>query len=612
MIYDYFCLDCGNRFSGAEISFDLSELTGLRGLDGKGAEMSIMTHISAEYLIELANKSHQELRHGQVSEIEISLKTFIQIMGENADREEEKKGRHLNLRERMGKYSYSELGEAINEVFDNGENEAASAQMSDSYKTQLTSKFVFDGDVDSDDSETDEDLDRYHLTFWIKPEFLDEGKSTSLYTVQYKYDKDAPVFNRIMCPAEIRGYCPSCGKPVLKETGKVQHALIGMLGVQSAGKTSSMIAMMEELEKSCRKLKIRRPDNPLCDSHYKLRTRNQALYRKGWAVDKTQIWETPFNASLLIEAETGKKKIVSFVDIPGEQCFDLDTGEMNRAALTVSPLIRCCDIYLLCTCIDQTAYGNENEEEVFIPPRAVTQIPRNIYFDILEDTERKPPLCILVTKADMVKKARPADNSENPFEKIPPRSKNYQYEEQVKNLSDTYTSYGNDYNIRTPLEWCLDVYEEFKQTTYLSIFSVSALGRVAERVSAEKRIDEIPVWKNENGTAVPFERRRMDQLWQWILQVLGLIGLGENCNNPFRLVPSYTEKYISNSSNEGTKAMYYVDSEALARCNAIYQVFMNPSNDDRRVIRANIKESGWFSKSPERKLEEVLSSLRPK
>ena len=587
MIYDYYCVDCGNKLEGTQISFDLGQFLGLSTFSGSESARSKATRITAEQLKTLARNSGTELKHGQKVEITLTLRGFLDIIGQNS--------KDPGLREliRTITYERESLIEVIKEMIDTGENPEVLDGLALQYYNALKSRF------EPKNQETDEDKlnpAKYVSSFLIKPIFFDEGESSEIYTVEYAYDRNSPVFNRIKVPTEIRGYCPICGMPVLRETGKYPHVLVGMLGVQSAGKTSSIVAMMQELDCSCRELGLKRPDNALCDSRYKDRMDNVALYKNGWAVRKTLV-ETnkgTFNASLLLESDQKPvTKIVTFVDIAGEQCYDPRTEEMNATALNVYPLIGCCDLYLLCTCIDKTGYGNaEGGSPADIPAKAMVQIAKNVY-DSQRDPAKVPPLCIVLTKTDMVVDAALKKESHNPFRELLVAPDNLN-RKQIDNLINTYDSV-QDENVRTPMEWCIDAYNEFKQRTYISMLSCSALGRGGKKYEGD--MEELTPYK-ENGEVVPFVRTRMDDLWRWILQAIGMIDLGPKMRNPLRWVPSYGEKYIygRHTFSEGEPVRrVYTEEEAVNRCSAVKTLFINSSPDDDSILDASNADKPFFA-----------------
>lgn len=102
----------------------------------------------------------------------------------------------------------------------------------------------------------------YHMHCWVEPIYF-EG-TDEIYTIRF-FDEENPVnlksFENIIA---IRGYCPECRKPIIKDAGRYEHKLVGFLGAQSAGKTSLFVAMINnELPNMFTQLGIKLPD-PLC------------------------------------------------------------------------------------------------------------------------------------------------------------------------------------------------------------------------------------------------------------------------------------------------------------------------------------------------------------
>ena len=162
----------------------------------------------------------------------------------------------------------------------------------------------------------------YVATYVIEPKMFDE--SNDIYSLEYHYDIQAVNMRKIGKAGAIRGYCPVCGKTILDGAGKYRHTLVGLIGIQKAGKTSTIVAMLEEIRQKYRDLGIRFPGNPLWGSRSNNLNDNIALYRNGYAVSKTLAPSAAeaFNASLLIEADCGdanvevtapnKKQIITF------------------------------------------------------------------------------------------------------------------------------------------------------------------------------------------------------------------------------------------------------------------------------------------------------------
>lgn len=611
MIYDYYCVDCGNKIEGGKISFDLAEMIGLRTSDSGGA-FGKYAQVTDGQLRGVAGACKQTLVHDKKIKIEITLRSFLQIMGWNLGKAE--------LREQMADFEYSELSDALSYFINTNENEEAAGQLINDYQRALKNKFIFRPARKAGEPVAEEErqnLQNYKASFWIKPEFLENGRSDQLYTVQYSQTDDTPNMETLKAPTEIRGYCPHCGKPVLKGTGKYPHILIGLLGVQSSGKTSTIVAMMSEILSYYDRLGVKFPGNILCDSRYQAMQDNIRLFSQGWAVRKTDVETSAgtFNASLLLESTTtGVKKVLTFVDIAGEQCFNTVTETINRTAFKVYPLINSCDIYLLCSCINQNGYGNADGDQAFIPPQAVLLVARGIY-ESLRDPGKVPPLGVILTKADMAANASTNAAPDNPFASIR-TGRGYLYQDAINALKNTYNMIGSE-DIREPLRWSCRAYDDLKDVTYMMMMSCSALGRDA--VKYEGAMDNIPPYTDENGRRIPFHPIRLLDFWEWILKNAGLVPVSEG-KYAFRTVPNYAEKYIlQNTSDEVRKKnlLAYKSNEALMRCINIGKVFMNPSASDKQIVAASREEiKGRFGlplteeKRAAKQLENIETAIR--
>ena len=603
MIYDYYCVDCGNKIEGGKIKFDLAEMIGLKTGDNR-VGFDKYAQVSVGQLKGLADACKQELVHGERTKIEISLRDFLQIMGWNAG--------GIERRQLMATYQYNELSEALEPFLKTGENEEGIETLLNDYQRALKNKFEFRMAKRADEKITEEerqDTRNYKAEFWIKPEFLENGRSDQLYTVQYSQIEGLANMETLAAPTEIRGYCPHCGKPVLKGTGKYQHLLVGLLGAQSSGKTSTIVAMVHQILESYDKLGVKFPGNILCDSRYQAMQDNILLFEKGWAVRKTdeKSNDKTFNASLLLESKVlGIKKVLTFVDIAGEQCFNLSTETINRTAFRAYPLINSCDIYLLCSCIDQTGYGNADGEQAFIPPQAVLQVAKGIY-DGLREPEKVPPLGIIMTKADMAASACSAAAPDNPFAAIQ-TNRDYIYQDALDALSNTYDMIGSE-NIREPLRWSCKAYEDFKDRTYMMMMSCAALGRNAVKYNGV--MDNIRPYADNSDRFIPFHPIRLLDLWGWILKNAGLAPVTDT-GYSFRNVPNYTEKYILSNTSQDIRENHmlaYKSNEAFRRCQNIVKIFMNPSRNDGKIYAAGRREINGWRMTEEKKAAKRLENI---
>lgn len=600
MIYDYYCVDCGNKITERTekehvIRFDLAELLGLRGNDRSGQLRGGQTQISADELKKLAKRSGAELVHGKRSKITITLREFLAYMVKNS-------GKSVT---EVDQFHYSTLMDLLSRVYRSTENVEVAEEKSKAYREALMSRFVYfrtlRGEPDPDlstpekqqkEMEMQDDLQCYEAEFWVEPEFFEDGNSDLIYTVAYTNTEHAANCEQIKAPTEIRGYCPMCGAPVLEGAGKYEHVLIGLLGAQSAGKTSTIVAMLREIRDCYDSMGIKYP-SVLCDSKYQARQLNLDLYEQGWAVKKTDKDTNiaTFNASLLIKADPGPlAKIVTFIDIAGEQCYDVGTRTINPRALEVYPLINSCDIYLLCTCIDKDGYGGAKG----ISEDAVMRIAEGFY-DNLREPSRVPPLGIILTKADMTSKVRQEEDSgKTPFDELTIDA-GYLLRSQIENLRDTYSRYNKE-NIREPIRWAYRTYRQLEDRTYISLISTSALGRVADLYKGDE--NDIPVYLNEEGEEAPFRRVRLDILWKWILQITGIVPV-DDTGYCFPYVPSKGESYARDEgdryADKAVRRLYTVD-ESEQRCLEVAKMFLNPSVMDRDILSEWVSDLGLWER----------------
>lgn len=653
MIHDYYCVDCGRKHRGEEISFDLAEFLGLKNVIDPTGSVSRVTLISVEKLKEFAERSGNPLQHGTPSKIRITLREFLMIMAENAGGTE--------LKNQMLEYTRDELEDAVEDVIDTGlVNDAVRVAMKERYVSALSNKFVYNcislkEDNSDEDEDTDrENLDNYVAQFWVKPEFFEDGNSDQIYTVTYSDEPNPVNMKEMVAPRKIRGYCPDCGKPVLENTGKYPHILVGLLGIQSAGKTSLIVSMIEEMTSNYSRYRVKFPNNILCDSRYSYMEQNRKLFRNGWAVEKTaaETNTATFNASLLLTSEGAEKKaIYTFIDIAGEMCYDKETQTVRADALEMYPLINSCQCYLLCTSINQKNYGNaasqkaqevseeenisENIPEEKINPQAAMIIVQEIYKklrrseNILQPGKLLPldipPLCVVATKADKdsfnmtdIDEDITDKDIEDIFEQMRQIRKNPLDDQEISSelfhksrleeMRDIYDQLSNE-DIQEAIDRCCDVIRDMKQTTYVSMMSCSALGRGA--VQYEGNMNAIPPYKNEAGRKVPFSPVYLEDLWKWILQVTGLIEV-EGTGYTFSAIPSYNESYVlSNDVEEDCKyRKKFHTSESEARINAVRHLFLNPSAFDRDVEDAWNEEVTFFERlrhiTPETRVDALV------
>lgn len=610
MIYNYYCMDCGNLISGNEISFDLG---GLISGNEENAPLSIgrLSKITAQELVFLAKRHNIELSHNHKTRMIVSLREYLKILVRNKGKAE---GRELAIMQEFRSISAEDidgfLNEAVGIIYETAEGQEVEAEKIKAYVSYLKSWFPLSDSVEkqiiAEDSNGEGGIQtiralkknpgNYEAGFWIEPVFFEDGKSSSLYSVRASRTEHAAsyapisvfvVFRGKERPHEIRGYCPICGKPVVKGAGKYPHIMVGMLGAQSAGKTSLIMSMIRELKKddTYRQLNLEYPGEILCDSKYLVMRKNEELYDKGWAVEKTlaDTDANTFNATYLFSDRNGiTSKLVTLIDIAGEQCYDKEIGGLSTVAEKIFPLITQCSLYILCSCIDQTAYGNADgkaaEEEERIEPHAVMQIAKDIYKVRKVRKEKMPPLCIVMTKDDLARDANGQPDDNNPFAGIKPVSEaNYLFASKLSDLSLTYESCP-DPNIRQSLSWAVNVFDQMTTKTYVSMMSCSALGRLAARY--EGNPDKIPIYKDPvTHEAVPFTRKNITDLWKWVLMAGGIVPvMGTTYRFPH--IPSFIESYGNGPG------MFRINVPELKnRLAGIQRMFINVSRKDYQIYQ---------------------------
>ena len=387
----------------------------------------------------------------------------------------------------------------------------------------------------------------------------------------------------------IRGYCPKCNEPIAEGSGKYEHLLVGFLGAASAGKTSLFVSMINDVCHYSEQLGIELPEI-LCDGKYDKIMSAITLNKYGWAVGKTdaQVVVEAYNATLLVKRRTGNKTILlSFVDIAGELCYDQDIQDISLEALQTFPLITSCHLYMLCTCVSQMGYGNaeENEQEnaAAIDNRALIQIANGIYRQ-RNNQDSIPPMCIVITKADMVlDDANMQNRRKTPFdlENMPELSGRKFVQQEVKNLKEQIEylqkiyNATNDRDIIESLDWCKRTYDNSKTMTYMAILACSALGRPGRKFDNER--------DNLERGGDKFEPRRLKEIWSWILCNLGMMPVCENYYLSY--IPSFGEGFHMEDERNQTYPVRRVfeEKEEKSRTEAVYQLYLNPSEADQAL-----------------------------
>jgi hypothetical protein len=470
MIYHYYCTNCGHKIPGEEVVFNLAEILELN--TGKSGG-NLFIKISPADLYDLASENKVSLHEGAVR-LKLSIARLLSFLGQDFSK---------TIRKQLSQLSYSEFekGTSISNLFAAtfANSEAAEESIEDLI-SNIQIKFELEDKTDENisDEEWEENTENYTMSFWIQAMFF-EGQDT-IYTISSSTKEDPSDLRSIKYMGkDIRGYCPKCCKPIALGSGMYEHILVGFLGAQSAGKTSLFISMINYLKNHYDdeelQFGINRPEE-LCDGRY-VKT-DQALKANtyGWAVGKTNAAKTTqeaYNATVMLEKK-GKKVLLTFVDIAGEYCWN-GVG-FDQDALDAFPLITWCHMYMLCEDILP-----QNED---IGAAELIIMAKDLYRYIGRHRQGaarlvKPPLCLTVTKADVVKiQGGLNEGQRNPFSDIGKKFQGklgFNAKQEVQYLERIYASTQNQL-ILDSLRACVRTYNELKEITYVSMIGCSAQG----------------------------------------------------------------------------------------------------------------------------------------
>lgn len=652
MIYKYKCVDCGLEHDGAKICFALTKMLGIEGIDPR------LSMVSFKELDRWAG-SENDLYQGKRCRIRLTLKDFMKVLGRNFVKNSSGgtldasalKLKSERFEKDMESLKYSDLGSenglgrlvlgTMSQAERRQELKVCEQAIQSSFLPQFEQEENSEGDVSR--QEMSENIENYCAFLWIEA-ILFEGEK-EVYSLRYSTEEKPANMRELAEPQNIRGYCPVCGAPVILGTGKYPHRLVGMIGARSAGKTSIMISLIDEIAKRADKYGMAyQEEDYLCDSRYYVTGWNIKLFRNGWAVRKTPAdvaGGNTFNVSVLLESgsDRTKKQVVTFVDIAGELCYDQEKRTWDPDAPNKFPLITKCDIYLLCTCINEDSYiiDDQSGANSKLDSDAVMKIVKGMYHWIEKDAVERlraiPPLCIIVTQADL-KEERVFAGNETVFDEILNSKESFCHREEVGRLKDYYMTTQSE-SFKNPLVWCVKVYNDMKDSTYVSMMPCSALGgersqykvlgeeTEASAASKSLKINKKPqvsettgrtgnellslaerkkrqeeyqrqysrsVVPNPEPCGTPFG---MDVLWNWLLSVLGfrsvLIGGKVNPDilpeREYRLsqIPSFDDYYRTGRQRERTCRQVFDITEAMDRIQAVDWLFLNCSERDREI-----------------------------
>lgn len=628
-IYRYYCMNCGYHFDEGEVCFDLIQMLGL-----EKSELIDFVPITGAELMEIARKLNRRMAEGRKVQLQISVYDLLRSLG---------KSKHVKNLEALENLTYGTFKNDMSLGFqlDVGTmRQEAINQETENFINSLIEK------IEENVGEYNPDmmLSKCFLPFWIQPYFFE--KTSVIRTIKYSPDGKAPNFMDWHIEMQrIRGYCPNCYKSIVSDSGQYRQFLIGVLGKQSSGKSNLFVAMLNELmddvpakhRKNAPMAAILRKRlglkdfKMLADEQFKNLKFAKDLNANGWVVPKTdRLGVNRFNISVLAESKD-EKVIVTLTDIPGELWND-DVQAVDPTVLNSFPLILHCDAYILCASPnDRTSYSEGKRKSIKnIGNLGLSLCADQIYEQIKDLRKEVPPLCVVVTKIDLLGDPERIEGntnlgSQNPFEKIKQdlesveehiyseNDRVYQIGEEVERLLDAYAqakATDNDYMLDA-LEVCALRYNKDSENIvgrpYLSMIAACALGMSGKAYMVESEDSKNGRAEKRFGTKVDkenffrdgdkFNPVRLDAIWDWIFRSIGLT------NDAFAFVPSRGESYRMDGELDGDYRvpLRYTLEQSSGRVQEVYRLYVNPSVHDEELLNKKMecdasRPGGWLRK----------------
>lgn len=452
----------------------------------------------------------------------------------------------------------------------------------------------------------------YTFGLMLVTEEDDRGNEVVVSTTIHNGQQFLPEDNRI---------CGKCGEPIFKAAGTAEHKSIVFIGEQSAGKTSTILALTHYAEAHLK----HNTGNPIwCDAatndivqqmkllapearlHYELNT----LFPLGVAPRKTDANErkNAYSATFLVTSgKKGKKvtkKILTLMDLPGELC--LWGGELNQKKIVNDfPVALACDTFVVCFDTSAVEQARKEKEENGIEngirmvnpetgQRELRQFHQMIddtcqwadaFQDMLIQNERKQnyvPAILVFTKCQSLENPQAVNGG--------PAEGRHAPEDRAYMLQDERIAINADEVFRAALE-------SLGQTGKLNTAYNAAL-RASPYGYAAPAEDDVE-FKEEDGMVqvVPKEGKQfkiqsptpknIDKLMRWLLMVSGCIPTEGAYHKEIRdRGDGYQLRdYILTRPQLRTQNPLYPGEnpdEALARC----ILFANPTEKDKEYLRS--------------------------
>jgi len=209
--------------------------------------------------------------------------------------------------------------------------------------------------------------------------------------------------------------CPHCGQRLSRAAGFAEELVIGLLGSPRAGKTSCLVALFSALHSGKYSKFTFGTDKLENDEKYNALVEETAWYDKGYKVKKTDTDASNiFNYSLVVNAGNAKR-ILTFIDIPGEFWQSGDTGindSFYRLYAGIYENIDCIWFMISKAGLTYTALAQDSQQPLLDETAEERDIiegarPENFAFNLQQlghhlaaHKKSFPPIAVIITKPE--------------------------------------------------------------------------------------------------------------------------------------------------------------------------------------------------------------------
>lgn len=254
------------------------------------------------------------------------------------------------------------------------------------------------------------------------------------YTTDPLSHVDVPVGLSIFDPKDphdnkvhkcTKSCCPYCHRPMPRKFGAYRQVIVGVLGGQSAGKTTYLAALADSLSQDLAMNQIPfsilrgDKDDPqwsrFCAEPSKSKDGQQNsmggplwMYRNGYRVQKTELRKADAaSLTFCVRPEKGEPLLYVFADIAGEAFTGNRDVTARQVAQRQKPLLNSCDALFMIFSSDSNDYKSEKGENEIDTSEYI-----NWMNEFMGGSSLEVPAALLLTKADKMFNGLPGSDSE--------------------------------------------------------------------------------------------------------------------------------------------------------------------------------------------------------